>query len=69
MLSGVLNSDSAIAVNIQIMRVFTKVRQMLVDNTGIRLAIAVIKQAITKLTHKHGNPRQKYGTGFRIHRS
>jgi len=39
MLSGVLNSDRAIAVNIQIMRIFTKVRQMLPDNTELRLAL------------------------------
>ena len=32
MLSGVLNSDRAILVNIQIMRIFTKVREMLVEN-------------------------------------
>jgi len=55
MLSGILNSDRAIAVNIQIMRIFTKVRQILSDNTDIRLEIADIKHAITKLTHKQGN--------------
>ena len=55
MLSGILNSDRAIAVNIQIMRIFTKVRQILSDNTAIRLEIADIKHAITKLTHKQGN--------------
>ncbi len=55
MLSGILNSDRAIAVNIQIMRIFTKVRQMLSDNTDIKLEIADIKHAITKLAHKQGN--------------
>lgn len=44
MLSGVLNSERAIAVNIQIMRVFTKVRQMLFDNTELRLAIEEIRK-------------------------
>ncbi|MBB6127448.1 ORF6N domain-containing protein [Mucilaginibacter lappiensis] len=43
MLSGVLNSDRAIDVNIQIMRIFIKVREMLLDNTEIHLAIEKIK--------------------------
>jgi len=44
MLSGILNSDRAISVNIQIMRVFTRIRQMLIDNTELRLAIEEIKK-------------------------
>jgi len=44
MLSGVLNSDRAILVNIQIMRVFTKIRQMLTENMDLRLAIQSIEQ-------------------------
>jgi hypothetical protein len=43
MLSGLLNSDRAIAVNIQIMRIFTKIRQSLMDNTELRLAIEEIR--------------------------
>lgn len=46
MLSGILNSDRAIAVNIQIMRIFTKLRQMLIDNTDIRLEIEKIKRQL-----------------------
>lgn len=46
MLSGILNSDSAIAVNVQIMRVFTRVRQMLIDNTDLRLEIGKIKDKL-----------------------
>lgn len=52
MLSGILNSDRAIAVNIQIMRVFTRIRQMLTDNTELRLEIAEIKQAVDKISKK-----------------
>lgn len=37
MLSGILYSDRAIAVNIKIMRIFTRVRQMLTDNKQLRL--------------------------------
>lgn len=44
MLAGVLNSDRAIMVNIQIMRVFTEMRKMLMDNTELRLAIEEIKK-------------------------
>ena len=46
MLSSVLNSKIAIAVNIQIMRIFTKVRQMLADNTELRLDIEKIKKKL-----------------------
>jgi hypothetical protein len=44
MLSGVLSSDRAISVNIQIMRIFTRIRQMLVDNTDLRLAIEQLRK-------------------------
>lgn len=44
MLSSVLNSDRAIDVNIRIMRIFTHIRQMLIDNTDLRLAIEEIKK-------------------------
>ncbi|MBK8368303.1 MAG: ORF6N domain-containing protein [Bacteroidetes bacterium] len=46
MLLGILNSDRAIAVNIQIMRIFTRVRQMLTDNTELRLDIEKIKKKL-----------------------
>ncbi|MGF7072325.1 ORF6N domain-containing protein [Mucilaginibacter sp. 3215] len=46
MLSSVLNSDRAIAVNIQIMRIFTRVRKMLMDNTELRLEIEKIKSKL-----------------------
>ena len=44
MLSSVLNSDRAVAVNIQIMRIFTRVRQMLTDHTELRLEVEKIKR-------------------------
>jgi len=46
MLSSVLNSEKAIQTNIQIMRIFTKIRQMLVDTTEIRLDVETIKKKI-----------------------
>ncbi len=48
MLSSVLNSAKAIQVNIQIMRIFTKVRQMLMDNAELRLAFEEIKTKVDK---------------------
>jgi hypothetical protein len=47
MLSGILNSDRAISVNIQIMRIFTKLRQTLMDNTDIRHEIEKIKRQLS----------------------
>lgn len=46
MLSSVLNSERAIQVNIQIMRTFARIRQMLSDNTELRLEIEQIKKKI-----------------------
>jgi hypothetical protein len=44
MLSSVLNSKKAIKVNIQIMRVFTRIRQMLTENTDLRLAVEKLER-------------------------
>ena len=46
MLSSVLNSDKAIQTNISIMRIFTKVRQMFLDTTEVRLDIAQIQKKL-----------------------
>jgi len=46
MLSGILNSDRAIQVNIQIMRIFTRLREMLVENLSIRIEIESIKKKL-----------------------
>jgi hypothetical protein len=46
MLSGVLSSDRAIDVNIQIMRIFTQIRRMYIDNTELRLDIEKIKNKL-----------------------
>ncbi|WP_299665419.1 ORF6N domain-containing protein [uncultured Polaribacter sp.] len=47
MLSSVLNSDRAIAVNIKIIRIFTKMRELLSDNLSLRLEIEEIKKKVT----------------------
>jgi len=50
MLSSVLNSSSAINVNILIIRIFTRIRQMFLDNTELRLEIEKIKgKLITRI--------------------
>ena len=43
MLSSVLRSKSAIQVNIQIVRAFTKMRQMIFDNAELRKEIENLK--------------------------
>ncbi|NQX38120.1 ORF6N domain-containing protein [Pedobacter steynii] len=52
MLSSVLNSETAIAVNIRIIRTFTRIRQMLTDHTDLRLEVEQIKK---KLDHQDKN--------------
>jgi len=44
MLSGILNSDRAIAVNIQIMRIFIKLRQTILGNEDLRKELLELKQ-------------------------
>lgn len=48
MLSGILNSKRAIQVNIQIMRVFTKLRKLLLDNDDLRKELEELKQITDK---------------------
>lgn len=80
MLASVLNSDKAIEVNIQIVRVFTQIRQMLTDNTELRLAIEKLErstennkknielvfQYIDELTEKKENPAKRKQIGYKI---
>ncbi len=80
MLSSVLNSKQAIIVNIQIMRIFTRVRQMLADNTELRLEIEKIKkkldnhdknmeivfQYLDELIDKKENPTQRNKIGYKL---
>ncbi len=46
MLSSVLNSSTAIKVNIEIIRVFTKIRQAISENLNVRLEIEKIKKKL-----------------------
>lgn len=79
MLSSVLNSEKAIKVNIQIMRIFTKVREMLTDNLSLKLEIEEIKKKLAnqdknielvfnyldELIEKHDNPQPRNQIGFK----
>lgn len=80
MLSGILNSDRAIRVNIQIMRIFTKIRQMLTDNLSLKLEIEEIKKKLQnqdknielvfnyldELIEKQDNPEPRKAVGFKL---
>jgi len=48
MLSSVLNSPRAIAVNIRIIRIFTKIRTAFTDNLSIKIEIEEIKKKLSK---------------------
>lgn len=76
MLSGVLNSDRAIMVNIQIMRAFTQLRRMLLTNKDLRRKIeemekkydkqfAIVFQAIKQLLEPPA--KSKPPIGFRTY--
>ncbi|WP_026777679.1 ORF6N domain-containing protein [Polaribacter sp. Hel_I_88] len=78
MLSSVLNSDRAIAVNIKIIRIFTKMRDLLSDNLSLRLEIEDIKKKVNnhdknielvfsyldELIEKKENPEERNKIGY-----
>jgi phage regulator Rha-like protein len=75
MLSSVLNSQQAIQVNIQIVRIFTRLRNLLSEHTELKLEIADIKKHLQnhdknielvfsyldKLIEKENQPRKRIG--------
>ncbi|PKP17651.1 MAG: DNA-binding protein [Bacteroidetes bacterium HGW-Bacteroidetes-21] len=79
MLSSVLSSDRAIEVNIRIIRIFTKVRQMLTDNLSLRLEVETIKKKLEnqdknielvfsyldELIEKQENPKPRKRIGYK----
>lgn len=52
MLSSVINSEQAIQVNIQIMRIFSKICQFITENMEMRLEIAEIKNTVQQIAKK-----------------
>lgn len=79
MLSSILKSDKAIQTNIQIMRIFTKVRQMLLDTTEIKIDILQIQKKLEnhdknielvfsyldELTEKKENESERVKIGYK----
>ncbi|OOV28700.1 DNA-binding protein [Flavobacterium sp. LM5] len=79
MLSSILKSDKAIQVNIQIMRIFAKVRQMLLDTTELKIDILQIQKKLEnhdknielvfsyldELTEKKENEPKKTTIGYK----
>ncbi len=75
MLSSILKSARAIEVNIQIMRIYTKMRAMITDNLNLTLETEEIKKQLSnhnkntklvfnyldELIEKKDNPRPKIG--------
>jgi hypothetical protein len=48
MLSSVLNSETAIRINLQIIRAFIRLRRMLIDHEALRLAIEGLERRVGK---------------------
>lgn len=48
MLSSVLNSETAIQVNIQIIRVFVSMKQLLMDNKDLQLKMEQLEKVVSK---------------------
>ena len=76
MLSSVLNSDRAIEVNIQIMRAFVKLREMIASHTDLARKLnalekkyndnfKVVFEAIRALMTPPEKPKKKIGFGLR----
>lgn len=79
MLSSVLKSERAIAVNIKIIRIFTKMRELLSDNLSLHLEIEEIKKKISnqgknielvftyldELIHKKENQQKRTRIGYK----
>ncbi len=75
MLSGILSSDIAIEVNIRIIRIFTRLREMLVTHKDILLKLEQIEKKVTghdediqmifsalkQLIHEPNPPRKRIG--------
>ncbi len=79
MLSSVLRSQQAIKVNIQIMRIFTRIREILTNNLSIKLEIEEIKKRLAnqdknielvfnyldELIEKQDNPQPRRSIGYK----
>lgn len=79
MLATVLKSEQAIAVSLQVVRVFVKLRQMLLENTELRLELEKIRKKqdnhdkniellfayLDELLEKQENPTPRRWIGYK----
>ena len=79
MLASVINNDTAIQANIQIVRVFIKMRSMLTDNLSLKLDVEKIKKKLEnqdknielvfsyldELIEKQNKPKPRKKIGFK----
>ncbi len=65
MLSSVLNSSRAILVNIQVIRIFSKMRQLWADADNLRREIAAIKNTLQLHDQKLNNQDKNIEIVFR----
>ena len=65
MLSSVLNSSTAIQVNITIMRVYTKLREMLLTHKDILLKLEQLEKKMLKQEEKGNKQEQELQTVFK----
>jgi hypothetical protein len=78
MLASILNSERAIRTNIEVVRIFTQIRQSMLDTADVRLEVEKIKKELDrnnkniewlylrldKLVEQKKKPRKK--VGFKI---
>ncbi|MGK6351600.1 ORF6N domain-containing protein [Parapedobacter sp. DT-150] len=83
MLSSVLNSEQAIQVNIQIMRIYTKIREMLLAHKDVFLRVEQVEKQMIKQDQKievlfgylskfiehEDKPRKRIGYEIGLHRA
>jgi hypothetical protein len=65
MLSSVLNSETAIEVNIQIIRIFTRIREALLSNKDILLKMEQLEKTMLKQNEKTNKHEQEIEVIFK----
>ena len=66
MLSSVLKSDTAVQVNIQIIRVFTRMRELISTNKDILLKLANLEKKFMQHDHLHKKHEKELRTVFEV---
>lgn len=66
MLSSVLNSDTAIEVNIQIIRIFTRMRELILTHKDILVKLEQIEKTLLQQNHRMDKNEENIQTIFGI---